>query len=349
MIQLGIIGTGGMAQMHAKHFNQITNCNVAAACDIDANRVQSFAQTHQIPEVFTDPDEMFEGAKLDAVSIVTPDPYHHPLTMNALARGLHVLCEKPLALHADDASEMRDAAQKAGVVNMVNFSYRNSSAIQKATQLVAQGVLGTIRHVHAYYLQSWLVHDYWGDWRTSPGWLWRLSQSHGSAGVINDIGIHILDFASMPLGSLKSVHCRLKCFDKPEGPKVGDYTLDANDSAVITAEFSNGALGTIHTSRWAYPHQNSLRLDLYGDKASIEIDLNASYTELKINRLLGRTAMEWERLDCGETPTIFERFIRSIETGEPEQPDFARGAEIQSILDACHRSAASDQTILIQP
>lgn len=345
---MGILGTGGMAMAHAKAFNAISACKLVAACDIDAKRASTFAKTHEIPEVYTDAEDMFAKAKLDAVAIVTPDPYHHPLTMKALAAGLHVLCEKPLALNASDANEMRDAARKAGVVNMVNFSYRNSSAIQKATEIVAQGELGNIRHVHAYYHQSWLVHDYWGDWRKSPTWLWRLSKSHGSAGVINDIGIHILDFASMPLGSLNSVHCRLKCFEKQEGPKIGEYELDANDSAVITAEFSNGALGTIHTTRWAYPHKNSLRLDLYGDKASIEIDLNASYTKLKINRILGRTAMEWETLDCGETPTNYQRFIRAIETGQPEQPDFARGAEIQAVLDACHLSAESDQTVFIQ-
>jgi predicted dehydrogenase len=290
---------------------------------------------------------MLAQSELDAVTIVTPDPFHHPLALKVIAAGKHVLCEKPLALDHADAEEMRNAAEKAEVINMVNFSYRNSSAIQKAKELVAQGELGTIRHVHAYYHQSWLAHDYWGDWRTSPSLLWRLSKSHGSAGVINDIGIHILDFASMPLGSLDSVHCRLKCFEKPEGKKVGEYELDANDTAIITAEFTNGALGTIHTTRWAYPHHNSLRLDLYGDKASIEIDLNASYTELKINRILGRTAMAWETLDCGKTPTNFERFIRSIQTGEQDQPDFARGAEIQSVLDACHLSSETDKTIRI--
>jgi Predicted dehydrogenases and related proteins len=209
-------------------------------------------------------------------------------------------------------------------------------------------VLGTIRHVHAFYHQSWLVHDYWGDWRTKPAWLWRLSKKHGSHGALNDIGIHILDFASMPLGSIDSVHCRLKCFEKKEGASIGEYSFDANDSAIITAEFTNGALGTIHTTRWAYPHQNDLRLDLYGDEASVEIDLNASTDRLKINRILGRQAMEWETLHCGTTPNIWQRFIRAIQSGQPEQPDFARGAEIQAVLDACHESAERDQTIHIE-
>ncbi len=338
-----------MALAHAQAYHAIENCELVAACDIDAKRVNEFALKHKIPEIYTSAAEMYEKANIDAVAIVTPDPFHHPLTLEAIAAGMHVLCEKPLALNKADAEEMRDAAKAAGIINMVNFTYRNSSAIQRASELVAAGELGTIRHVHAFYHQSWLVHDYWGDWRSSPTWLWRLSKSHGSAGVINDVGIHILDFASMPLGSLASVHCRLKCFEKDEGPQIGEYKLDANDSAVITAEFTSGALGTIHTTRWAYPHQNSLRLDLYGDKASIEIDLDQSFTELKINRKLGRKSMDWETLDCGQTPTVYERFIRSIETGEQDQPDFARGADIQSILDACHESSKTDKTIQIHP
>lgn len=347
MINVGIIGTGNMAYRHAIEYAKHPACRVVAGCDIDGKRVDSFCAKHEIPERYTDLGAMLKSADIDAVSIVAPDPYHHPLALEVIAAGKHVLCEKPLALNHIDAAEMRDAARRAGVIHMVNFSYRNASAIQKATQLVADGVLGTIRHVHALYHQSWLVHDYWGDWRKSPQWLWRLSKARGSAGTINDIGIHILDFASMPLGSLDSVHCRLKCFEKPEGRVVGDYELDANDSAIITAEFTNGALGTIHTTRWAYPHKNSLRLDLHGDKAAIEIDLNASWDTLNINRILGREAMEWETVHCGTTPSIYERFIRSIETGEQDQPDFTRGADIQAVLDACHESDRTDRTIKI--
>ena len=336
-----------MAGYHARTFAAVKGCKIIAACDIDPERVQTFAAEYNIPQTFTDPEILLADSGCDAVSIVTPDPTHHPLTLLALKAGKHVLCEKPLGLNHQQTVEMRNAAEKAGVVNMVHFTYRNSSTIQKASQMVANGDLGTIRHVHANYLQSWLVHDYWGDWRENPGWLWRLSKAHGSGGVINDIGIHILDFASMPLGTLSSVHCRLKCFEKDEGASVKGYTLDANDSAVITAEFTNGALGTIHTSRWAYPHQNSLQLFLYGSKASIEIDLNASQTHLRLNRVEDRKDTGWEDFDCGVTPTIHARFIRSIQTGEHEQPDFARGAEIQHVLDACHESSEKDETIKI--
>ncbi len=334
-----------MAGAHARAFKAIPNCSMLAACDIDAKRVADYAREHAIPDAYTELEKVLIRKDIDAVSLVVPDSLHHPLGLKVLAAGKHLLCEKPLALNHAQAVEMRDAAARAGVIHMVNFSYRNSSAIQRASELVEAGVLGTVRHVRAHYHQSWLVQDAWGDSRSKPGFLWRQSKSHGSTGVLGDVGVHLLDFASMPLGAYKSVYCRLKNFKKNPENAVGEYTLDANDTALITAEFSNGALGTLDLTRWAYPHINQVQLRLYGDQASIVIDLDSSYTCLKISRILGRQIMDWETLDCGETPTNYARFIRAIESGVADQPDFARAAEIQAVLDACFESDAKDRTI----
>ncbi|MDQ8185379.1 Gfo/Idh/MocA family oxidoreductase [Pelagicoccus sp. SDUM812002] len=347
MVKLAVIGTGGMAHHQVESFQKIEGCRVVAACDIDEKRVCEFGKKFGLEARYTDVDRLFEEVDCDAVTIVAPDAAHHPLTLKAIAAGKHVLCEKPLALCAKDAHEMSTAAEAAGVINMVNFSYRNSSAIQMASKLARSGELGTIRHVHAHYLQGWLAQDDWGFWETSPQWLWRLSTKAGSMGVLGDIGVHILDFAGMPVGSYRSVNCKLKTFDKGENNLMGGYELDANDSAIITAEFSNGALATIHTTRWAQPHSNSLRLNLYGDMASIEIDLDESYSTLKISRILGRKSMPWEKLDCGATPSNFQRFILAVETGVQDQPDFARGAAIQSVLDACFESDRNDKTVAL--
>ncbi len=80
-------------------------------------------------------------------------------------------------------------------------------------------------------------------------WLWRLSEAHGSKGVLGDVGIHILDFTTFAIGMMPlSLQARLKTFDKAEGGKIGPYTLDANDSASMQVEFENGALGVIHAA-----------------------------------------------------------------------------------------------------
>src|SRR5690606_29326521 len=156
IVRLAIIGTGGMANTHAKRFAEIRGCRLVAAIDVDRARAEKFAAEHKIPAVFTSVAEALAGAEFDAVSIVTPDAFHAALSIQCLKAGKHVLCEKPLALNHADAKRMVAAAKKAGVINMVNLSYRDWPCIQAVETLVRRGVLGEIRHVEASYLQAWL-------------------------------------------------------------------------------------------------------------------------------------------------------------------------------------------------
>jgi predicted dehydrogenase len=232
---------------------------------------------------------------------------------------------------------------------MVNLSYRNSSAIHKAAELVRQGAIGRVIHFEASYLQSWLVQSAWGDWRTKPAFLWRLSTRHGNKGTLGDIGVHIVDFAGYPLGEFLSIACKLKTFPKARKDRVGEYVMDANDSVVITAEMKDGAIGTIHTTRWASGHHNSLSLKIFGDKGGIRVDLDKAYDRLEICRgAADLKKARWKTVRCGKVPNLMQRFARSIRTGINEQPDFARGAAVQRVLDACFESDKKGKPVKIK-
>ena len=345
MIKLGIIGTGGMANCHAQNFAKMKNVKIVAACDIVDEKVKNFAGQYNIPKTFTNIDDMLKNTEIDAVSNVTPDALHSPVSLKVIESGKHIFCEKPLASNYPDAKKMADAANAKGVINMVNFSYRNSSAIQKAHKMISNGKIGRIMHVEASYLQSWLSSKGWGDWRTQSAWLWRLSKSHGSLGVLGDVGVHILDFTCFPVGKLKSVNCKLKTFHKAVNDKIGEYNLDANDSAILTVEFENGAVGTIHTTRWATGYPNTLELRIFGDKGAIRINLDKAYDKLEMCHGKNIDKFQWETINCGKTPDMYKRFINSILTGKNDQPDFVRGAEIQKILDACIESDETKNTV----
>ncbi|MFZ0435863.1 MAG: Gfo/Idh/MocA family oxidoreductase [Chthoniobacterales bacterium] len=84
---------------------------------------------------------------------------------------------------------------------------------------------------------------------------------HCSKGVLGDVGVHILDFASLPVGPIRSIQARLKTFTNIKGKRLSEYPLDANDSALMQVEYANGALGVIHTTRWATGHANSFIYD----------------------------------------------------------------------------------------
>ena len=196
MKRLLLLGTGGIAAHHLEEFAAIPECDIVACVDRLPGRAKEFAAKNGIAHHFESLEEAISWGAFDAAINATPDGAHKPTTLALIDAGKHVFCEKPLAPSYPDALAMTEAAEKAGLVNMVNLTYRNAPALQKARRMVEAGEIGALRHVEAAYRQSWLVSKSWGDWRTEDKWLWRLSSAHGSTGVLGDVGIHILDFAT---------------------------------------------------------------------------------------------------------------------------------------------------------
>lgn len=342
-IRLLVLGTGGMAKNHAESFAAIPGVELVAGIDTRPEPLAAFCAAHGIPNAFASVDEALAWGEFDAVTNVTPDAAHFPTTMPLLAAGKHVLCEKPLATNEKDADALADAAQAAGVVNMVNLTYRNVPALQHAAQMVREGVLGQIRHVEASYLQSWLTQPAWGDWKTESQWLWRLSTAHGSKGVLGDVGIHILDFATYVAGlDVDAISCLLATFDKAPGGRIGDYTLDANDSATMQVQLSNGAIGTVTATRFASGHLNDLTLRLFGDQGGIEVGFENRVSRLRACLSPNLQTAEWQDIETPDVPTVYQKFIAAIRGQGPADPDFARGAALQRILDRAEQSAAED-------
>jgi len=343
MIRVGFIGTGGMANWHAGAVRELKGVKLVACCDVRPEIVEQFAKKWDVPAAYTDYREMLEKEELDAVANITPDAAHCEVALAALARGLHILSEKPLASSLAEAKKMAAAAEKAGVINMVNFSYRNASALHRAAAVVAAGKIGRVMHVESSYLQSWLARADWKRWAQNHGMLWRLSTAHGSAGVLGDLGCHIYDLTTLLCGQdITQIHCRLQTFDKPvPGNRLGEYVLDANDSFMSTVTFANGAIGTVHSSRWASGHGNSLRCRVYGDGGAVEVDLDTGYNVYRIcsgrKNLASNT---WKTVECKPTPNMWQRFVRSIRTGVNDASDFANGLKIQAYL---HYSLQSDK------
>ena len=329
-----ILGTGSIAHRHAEHFISIPGCRVVAACDVNGERARAFATLHNIPESFADLTDALAWGEFDAVVNATPDAVHKATTLQAVAAGKAIFCEKPLALNAEDAFEMVGAAERAGLINMVNLTYRNAHAIQLARRMVEAGDIGEVRHVDASYLQSWLTANHWGNWQTDERWLWRLSSEHGSKGVLGDIGIHILDFVAFGTGlSIAALQARLQTFDKAEGGAIGAYTLDANDSCAMTVEFGNGALGVIHMSRYATGKANDLDLTIHGTTGALKIWSNT--TESSLDVCLGEDihTQTWTRIECPPTPRNADRFVLALLSGVNGEPDFRHAAEVQKLLD----------------
>jgi predicted dehydrogenase len=200
--------------------------------------------------------------------------------------------------------------------------------------MVISGEIGTVKHVEASYLQSWLVSRAWGDWRSESKWLWRLSTGHGSNGVLGDIGIHILDFASYGAATdIDHVFARLKTFNKAPEERIGEYTLDANDSFSMSVDFANGALGVVHASRWATGHLNELKLRIYGERGGLEVSHSPNGSELRGCLGDDTETATWKVIEVPPVLTNYQRFAEAVMTGSSQDPSFRHAANLQRVLD----------------
>jgi len=325
-----------MAPNHVANFQRDGRVEMVGCVDPVPGRAEAFAARYDLGRAFVSIEDAIVWGRFDAAANVTPDSAHHPTTMELIAAGKHIFCEKPLAQNFALADEMATAAEAAGRVNMVNLTYRNVPALERARTLIAEGQIGEVRHVEASYRQSWLVSKAWGDWRTDPNWLWRLSQAHGSRGVLGDVGIHILDFASHAVGMVPvAQQARLQTFHKAPGDRIDDYPLDANDSAVIALEFQNGALGVVHASRFMTGYVNTLKLEVFGTAGAIAIDRGDEWVELRA--CLGEDVHTgaWRRLTASPVETLYTKFITAVEARANGEPSFRHAANLQRILDRC--------------
>jgi predicted dehydrogenase len=222
-VRLGIVGTGQMANWHALRFGQLKGLRITACCDPVEERVRAYAGKNKIPGVYTNLDLMLETEKLDGIVNVTPDSAHEKVAVAVLARKIPLLSEKPMAANLSAARNMLAAAKKAKVPAMVNFSYRYSSGLQHARELVAKGLIGSIVHVEVSYLQGWLASTDWRKFKSDSALAWRMSTRHGSMGVVGDLGSHAFDMASFVAGDISRVSSTLKTFDKGvPGNRMGE-------------------------------------------------------------------------------------------------------------------------------
>jgi len=335
-MRLLVVGTGNMAGLQVQRgWSRIEGVTLAGAVDPVSANLEAFAATYGVPRTFGTLEEAIAWGEFDAATVVASDAWHHPLVMQLIAANKAIFCEKPLATNYPLAMEMVEAVEAAGLINMVNLTYRNVAELHAARALVASGALGEVKHVEASYLQHWLAQrDFTDEAGLDGRWLWRLSRGHGSNGTLGDIGIHILDFTTFAINQpIRSMNCRLQTFQKVQGDRIGEYVLDANDSFIISAEFGNGAIGTIHSSRWASGHSNDQKLRIYGNKGGLELSHGHWGSLLRVCTGEDVATSTWRDVAAEPVKTNYERFADAVRTGRQDDPDFRHAAELQKVLD----------------
>jgi predicted dehydrogenase len=342
---------------------------MAAIAGRDAHGVRAAADKHGWAATETDWRALIARDDVQLVDICTPGDSHAEIAIAALEAGKHVLCEKPLANSVAEAEAMVTAAEAArarGQLAMVGFNYRRVPALAFARRLIADGRLGTLRHVRVSYLQDWLV---------DPEFplTWRLQREHAGSGVLGDLGAHIIDLAQYLAGEvLVGVSAQMETFVKERprldgassgltasgGVERGPVTVD--DAAVFTGRLASGALATFEATRMASGRKNALRLEINGEFGSLAFDLER-LNELSFHdhrepaatagfRRILVTEPDHPYLDAWWPPghglgyehTFVHQardLVHAIAEGRRPEPSFADGLQVQRVLAAVEESA----------
>lgn len=220
---------------------------------------------------------LVDDPDVQVVHVATPNHLHYPVTSAALARGKHVVSDKPLARTAEEARALVDQARRAGVVAAVTFNYRGNPLVQHLRQAVARGDLGTLHFLQGQYLQDWLIKDTDYSWRLDPA-------LGGATSALGDIGSHWCDLAehvsglriTHVLADLATVVPRRR---KPRGSRdafqagpahdaADEVAIAVEDLAAVLLRFDNGGRGCLSVGQVCAGHKNDLALELCGSKAS---------------------------------------------------------------------------------
>lgn len=241
---------------------------------------------------------------IEVVAITTPNHLHAPVARAFLEAGIHVICDKPLALTLAEGEELARLARQRRRLFALTHTYSGYPMVRHARELVAAGALGDLRYVQVEYLQDWLANpippgqNKQADWRADPA-------RAGRAGCLGDIGTHAYQLAAFITGQLpNALAAELHSF--VPGRLVDDHLQ-------VWLRYSQGMRGSLNASQVASGEENRLQIRLYGDKASL-IFRQEEPNQLWLTPIGGAS----QRLTRGRVESDAARHASRVPAGHPE-------------------------------
>jgi predicted dehydrogenase len=367
-LNLGMIGYGFMGRAHSNAYQTVNHFFdleyrpvLKAICARDESKAKAFADRWGYESVETDWKKLLARKDIDAVDICVPNNLHKEIATAAAQAGKTILCEKPLAMNAEEGEEMCRAVEKAGVANIVWYNYRRVPAVTFAKQLIDEGRLGRIFHYRANFLQDWTIS---ADLPQGGTALWRLDVAAAGSGVTGDLLAHCIDTAIWLNGSVSNVTAMTETFIKERKHnltgKVEKVGID--DACAFLCHFKNGSLGLFESTRYARGHKALYTFEVNGEKASIKWDLHDLHRLQYFDHGDEGPLRGWRSIHVtdGEHPYMakwwvpglqigYEHsfvhqaadFLDGLAKGKPVSPTFRDALETQKICDAVLASAKS--------
>jgi len=354
-LRAGVVGTGFIGVVHAEALRRL---GVEVAGVVGSAKAR--AEAKRIAPAYDSYEALLADEGVDVVHLATPNHLHYPQVKQALEAGKHVVCEKPLALTADESAELLELAERSGLVHCTNFNIRFYPMVQEARARVGAGEVGDVFNVHGGYLQDWLLFD--------TDWNWRLENDKGGElRAVGDIGSHWMDLTQFVTGRrIEAVFADLATMLPVRRRPIGevetfasaadvervDAPMTTEDVAHILLRFEGGARGSLVVSQVSAGRKNSLRFEVDGSQASIAWDAERHETlwlgrrdapnELLLRNpaLLSDEARGTTSLPAGHAEGFGDTFkelyravYRAVAAGEPgdDYPTF-RAGHVENVL-----------------
>jgi predicted dehydrogenase len=364
-LRSAIVGTGFMGRVHLEAIRRLGFVDVAAVAGRRPEAVQNLAGTFGVERAELDYRRILDDPSIDAVHICTPNALHAPIAIDALQAGKHVLCEKPLAISAEEGSKLVVLAASKNLRNCTCHNLRYYPMVQHMRRMREDGDLGEILVAQGTYSQDWLLYD--------TDWNWRIDRSqNGPSRALADIGSHWCDMAEHITGQpITAVMADLQTFHKTrKKPKVSvetftgklmtpeDYqetAIDTEDFASVLIHLGERGRGAFTVSQVSAGRKNRLSIEIYGTKGSVAWDQERpdelwlgnrnsnNQILVKDPSLMKDGARSYADLPGGHVEgyndtfkQVFRRFYQSIQDSgtAPEYPQFADGLRQLKILEA---------------
>ena len=286
--KVGIIGAGGMVGYHIDGFRQ-GGGEVAAIADVALEAAKAAAEKHDIPNVYESVADMLDEPEIDAVSVIVPNKFHASLSIEALEAGKHVFCEKPPALNAAEAAEMKEVAEKHGKRLMFNFNNRARPESREMMKLIEDGQVGTINSAQAKWIRRTGIPGFGG---------WFTTKALSGGGPMIDL-LHMLDLAMYFMGYPDPAHVLAQTFDDfitdknfkgPWGiPDREDGVTDVEAAAHGFVTFQTGQVLSFQISWAEMVKREEVSVVFQGSKAGG-----------KVERLFGKDGIDETAIDTCE-------------------------------------------------
>jgi predicted dehydrogenase len=266
-IKAAVIGASFAKAAYLPALRVIDDVEIVAVASARMESARSTADEFGVANAYDNWETMLAENEIDFVGIATPTIHHAPMVFAALDAGAHVLCEKPMAMNADEARQMRDRAEALNRVNVIGHELRFNPNRRKIKQLIADGYIGEIRHANLVNISP-----AWGDPASRPaGDWWSLEEMGG--GRLGANGSHQIDLLRYWLGDVGAVSGQVKTIvANRKDKKTGEpWTATADDFVNFTAEMTSGAIAQVFLSGVAR-HGTGNVSQIFGSEGTIRLE-----------------------------------------------------------------------------